>query len=532
MDKTRKNSELTGQTVIHPIRFISVLVIVNAGANAVIVMLAQLFVGPLSMYMNRLEVFIRNVVIPDPERFSLFMAIYVISFILPFVFIIIYTFPVYNLIKKKPMNQKTEVTAKRRVLNLPLYHSFLGASGWIIGYAGNINNFFFQGYNASLQEILFSFIMQLSFAAFTFVLIYYALEFIMRKYYIRIFFPDNKISRYQTSEILSIRVRFFILFFAITIFPILLLSTVGFGQMNPDQLTKAALPVGLLFAGLTGISYLISWLMAESYRKPIREMTMAANKIRRGDFNISIPVNSHDEIGVLSETINEVASELKEKEFMKDTFGKVVDPLVRDQLLSGQLNMDGEIRETTILFSDIRSFTSLSEKLPPEVLVLILNRYFDAITRAITRNGGIVNKFIGDAVLAVFGAPLPMENHADVAITSAMEMIRERENLNRELVNEGHQPIHAGIGIHSGKVISGLIGSMDRMEYTVIGDSVNTSARLESQTKEDHVNILISGSTKQLCRKEYSWRSLGKRTLRGKETPVEVFTLSVPGHDE
>ncbi len=261
-------------------------------------------------------------------------------------------------------------------------------------------------------------------------------------------------------------------------------------------------------------------------------MTAAANKIRRADFNISIPVISHDEIGVLTETINEAASELKEKEFMKDTFGKIVDPLVRDQLLSGQLNMDGEIREATILFSDIRSFTSLSEKLPPEILVNILNRYFEAITRAITRNGGMVNKFIGDAVLAVFGAPLPMEKHADAAITSAMEMIRERENLNRELVKEGHRPIHAGIGIHSGNVISGLIGSMDRMEYTVIGDSVNTAARLESQTKVDHVNILISGSTKLLARKEYSWRSLGERILRGKETPVEVFTLSVPSHEE
>jgi len=113
-----------------------------------------------------------------------------------------------------------------------------------------------------------------------------------------------------------------------------------------------------------------------------------------------------------------------------------------------------------------------------------------------------------------------------------MEMIRERENLNRELVKEGHRPIHAGIGIHSGNVISGLIGSMDRMEYTVIGDSVNTAARLESQTKVDHVNILISGSTKLLARKEYSWRSLGERILRGKETPVEVFTLSVPSHEE
>lgn len=506
--------------------FISIIFLVNAGANFLVVVLGQFVIARYSLYQRELAAFIQNTVFADPDKLFIFLVIYIMSFIVPVVIITIYTIPIYRYLKNSHLSYKKRLLAKSRIINLPLYHSLFGALGWIVGFAGYLNNYYMNQYPAGSIEIMVNLIMQLSFAAFCFVLTYYSLEFIMRKYYLPRIFTENKLSDIKNSRKVSIRMRFFILFFAISVFPLMVVIAVAFGQIHYTEFSEEAIALISIAGGLMITSYLISWLVAESYRKPIENMTIAAKKIRKADYDIRIQVRSNDEIGILSETLNETASELKDKEYIKETFGKVVDPGVRDYLLKSNLKMGGELKTVTILFSDIRSFTSMSERLTPELLVSVLNRYFEKISAAITKNNGMVNKYIGDAVLGVFGAPLPLEGHADYAVKAGVDMITAREELNKELISEGMEPIRSGVGIHTGEVIAGNVGSSSRMEYTVIGDAVNTASRLESETKSHEAQIIFSRSTLDSLKNEYKVRSLGSLMLRGKKEEFQAFTIS------
>lgn len=519
------NKQKRKRISINITKFILILALVNVGSNSIVVTLNSYVLGPYSYFQKEITTFVTENVVNDPERMHIYIIMQILAFVIPVIVVMIYTMPIIFYILNPDLEELKVIKVKRRILNLPLYHSLIGAGGWVIGLGSIFVQMIFFYYKISLYEITLIPLIQFFYSIFCFVLIYYSLEFIMRRYYLHKFFPNNILSDAKASSLMSTRSRFFILFLAISVFPVLLIVAVSLGQMESWQIANAVQPVVMTILGLFIISYFISWLVAESYRKPIEDMTEAANKIRRGNFNIKILVQSHDEIGTLGETLNETASELKDKEFIKETFGKVVDPNVRDHLLRGNLNMGGELKNVTILFCDIRFFTSLSENLPPQKLVDVLNRYFEKITASITRNNGMVNKYIGDAVLGVFGAPLSLENHAQAAINAAFDMIKSLDELNEEFVRENIEPLRSGIGIHTGKVIAGNIGSSSRMEYTVIGDAVNTAARLESTTKKLNVKVLFSKSTSERLDDSVRRKNLGKISLKGKKEKVEIFTL-------
>ncbi|MCP5497920.1 MAG: adenylate/guanylate cyclase domain-containing protein [Leptospiraceae bacterium] len=266
-------------------------------------------------------------------------------------------------------------------------------------------------------------------------------------------------------------------------------------------------------------------LLSKAYSIPIKEMQLITQNVSEGKLDLSIQVKSNDEIGFLGEKINEMTESLREKEFIKDTFGKVVDPIVRDHLLKGNVNLGGEIKVATILFSDIRSFTSLSENMNPGKVVELLNIYFDRMSHCITKEGGLVNKYIGDAILAIFGVPVALQNHAEAAMRAGLMMREERNLLNKELIQMGFPSLHTGIGIHTGEVLSGNIGSKSRMEYTVIGDSVNIASRLEGLCKETGKDLLISGQTESKLSKGFTINFLNKVAIRGKLQEIDVFYL-------
>jgi len=254
-------------------------------------------------------------------------------------------------------------------------------------------------------------------------------------------------------------------------------------------------------------------------------MKEATGEIRGGNYLIKVDVISNDEVGNLGESLNVMTEGLKEKEYIKDTFGRMVDPRVRDYLLDGKLDLGGEIREATILFADIRDFTSLSERLEPDKVVKILNRYFERMSKCVEAQSGLVDKYIGDAMMAVFGALGGQVNHARAAAGAALKMRQEREQLNAELRDEGLDEIQAGIGIHTGQVLAGNIGSSSRMEYTVIGDAVNVAARIEGLSKELSRDILISQASVERLSDEFTFEYLGKVVVRGKEQQVKIYYL-------
>ena len=188
------------------------------------------------------------------------------------------------------------------------------------------------------------------------------------------------------------------------------------------------------------------------------------------------------------------------------------------------------MRNVTILFSDLRVFTAHSETQSPEDLVKELNAYFTEVTGAVEAAGGIVDKYIGDAVMAVFGAPVELSDHADRAVQAAMEILRAEKSLNRQRREMGLSPLRTGIGISTGDVVAGNVGSTSRYNYTVIGNEVNLASRLESLTKELRFDarIICSNSTRVALVNDYQLRDLGETEIRGKKGAIRIWAVEAP----
>jgi len=217
----------------------------------------------------------------------------------------------------------------------------------------------------------------------------------------------------------------------------------------------------------------------------------------------------------------------RQKRLIKQLFGRYVSPDVFAHLVAdpATARLGGQRREMTVLFSDIRGFTAASEKATPEAVVSQLNEYFSAMVAVLFRHHGTLDKFVGDMVMGLFGAPVPDSHHADHAVGAALEMVRELERLNALWVARGQPRMDIGIGINSGEMIAGNIGSSTVMSYTVIGDAVNLASRLESATKDHGVRILISEAVRSRLTTGVRTREIGAITVKGKTQPVLVHEV-------
>jgi len=219
-----------------------------------------------------------------------------------------------------------------------------------------------------------------------------------------------------------------------------------------------------------------------------------------------------------------------EKRKVSRLFGRYVSRDIYKQLLANPrlAELGGGRREMSVLFSDLRGFTTISEQGEPEALVRQLNEYFTRMVEIVFRHGGTVDKFVGDMVMALFGAPVDDVDHAEHAVAAAVEMVRELGELNRRWAAEGRVQLDIGVGVNSGDMIAGNIGSSSIMSYTVIGDNVNLGSRLESLNKEYRTRIIISEATRARLSNSYEIRPLGGVIVKGKTRPVEIFEVTVP----
>jgi adenylate cyclase len=220
----------------------------------------------------------------------------------------------------------------------------------------------------------------------------------------------------------------------------------------------------------------------------------------------------------------------REKRKVKKLFSRFVARDVYNQLLDdpARAKLGGQRRTMTVLFSDIRGFTTVSERGQPEDIVAQLNEYFSRMVAVLIEHRGTLDKFVGDMVMALYGAPLDDPEHADHAVASAVAMVRELEALNAKWASEGRPTLDIGIGINSGPMVAGMIGSEAIMSYTVIGDAVNLGSRLESLNKEYHSRIIISESTRELLKGRYDVHPLGSVVVKGKTQPVAIFEVKPP----
>ena len=210
---------------------------------------------------------------------------------------------------------------------------------------------------------------------------------------------------------------------------------------------------------------------------------------------------------------------------VKETFGRYVAREVRDEILSGRIPLDGEMKEVTVLFADLRNFTPMVESTPPKDVVKIINGYFEEMAGAIRENGGLVLQYIGDEIEAVFGAPVPVPDHRRLAINAALSMRARLKSVNRNLVQQGYTPLRHGIGIHTGEVLAANIGGQDRMSYSLVGDTVNLASRLQGLNKQFGTEIIISGDTLTGLEGEISVKQLPPTPIKGKSRPVDIFTI-------
>lgn len=220
-------------------------------------------------------------------------------------------------------------------------------------------------------------------------------------------------------------------------------------------------------------------------------------------------------------------TEFKEKRQIKNVFQRYVSPEVVEQVLEDieQVRLGGEKKHLTVLFADIRDFTTISEKYSPEEVVTQLNEYLNTMTEIIINNGGMLDKYVGDEIMAVFGAPIYHDEHPLLACKTALEMMDSLGELQQKWAREGRPLFNIGIGINSGEMVVGNMGSSQRMDYTVIGDSVNLGARLEGLNKRYGTNIIISEFTYQKVKGAVKVKDLGKATVKGKEKEINVYEL-------
>ncbi|MBN1622371.1 MAG: CHASE2 domain-containing protein [Endomicrobiales bacterium] len=218
-------------------------------------------------------------------------------------------------------------------------------------------------------------------------------------------------------------------------------------------------------------------------------------------------------------------TEEKEKRWIKKSFNQYLSPQILDNILNnpGSLRLGGDRQNLSILFSDIRGFTTISESLNPEEVVELLNEYLTKMVEVVFRNQGTMDKFIGDAVMAFWGAPVPQDNHSQLAVNCAVEMIKELEVLQKKWESEGKKIINIGVGVNSGDVVVGNMGSLERMDYTVIGDNVNLASRLEGLTKEYKSQIIISEATYNEVKDLVDAEHLGEVKVKGKAKAVHIY---------
>lgn len=299
----------------------------------------------------------------------------------------------------------------------------------------------------------------------------------------------------------------------------------------PQELEPFIAPLRTTIAALLLLSILAAgagavWVSG-TVTHPVKTLVEGVRRITSGDYGHTVEIKQVDEIGELAKSFNDMTRGLEERDKVRDLLGKVVSPEIASELLKRKVQLSGEELNATILFSDIRGFTSMSEKLPPAEVLDILNKYLTIMSSVVENNGGIVDKYVGDAIMALFGVPVPHENDADRAITAALEMMDALSEINQFLTEKNMPAMRIGIGINTAVVVAGNVGSKSRFNYTVIGDGVNLAARLEQLTKspEYGTSIIISENTLKSSTGNFNTRHLGEVNIRGKENTVSIYSL-------
>ena len=347
------------------------------------------------------------------------------------------------------------------------------------------------------------------------------------------FFPRGDVSAVSGVPRVRVRTRLLAIFLLVGVVPLVVMATVAFRRaslmIDADRaaatvyLHDMVVAVVFLLAVSIAVAAGLAIFVSRSVAAPLTAIDGAMARVGRGELETRAPVLSNDEIGAVAEGFNRMVEGLRERERIRDTFGKYVSPEVRDEILAAGGARGGYIREVTILFSDLRDFTPWVESHAPEEVVRDLNTYFTLMEGAIRAQGGLVLQFIGDEIEAVFGAPLPEPRHADRALAAGLDMRRRLAAWNEARRAAGSVAIRHGIGIHTGEVLAASIGSPERLSYALVGDPVNLASRIQDLTKEVGAEVLVSGDTVRRLNEPFALEALPAVRVKGRSAEVEVY---------
>lgn len=413
------------------------------------------------------------------------------------------------------------------------------------------------------------FIISLFTSILVLLLIYFGQKFRVQTKYIDHVFSEKRLHRLPRGfNFPGIRARFFITTVFLTFVPLIIISFYAISGINLvenlDSLSDSQLDFiyGDLIELTQQIPFLQDKIMYVSYSgiiqmfigivpglffsaififkittwsnisivKPIKELLKSMKQVERGNLNSYTVVRSREETGQLVNGFNRMLTGLKDRDRIKSLFGQYLSSEVSAEILKGNVDLTGNLYQATILFADIRGFTTLSESITPQETITFLNEYYAVIIDVILEHGGIIDKFMGDGILVLFGVPIDSKDHADKAVAAALEMRERLAEFNMERTANGIFPVNIGIGIHTGEVIAGNVGNSHKLEYTVIGDTVNIASRIETLTKKFETDMLIGESVYDSLSKGNSSRErfeiLKGVSLKGKKTKVNLLKIN------
>ena len=297
--------------------------------------------------------------------------------------------------------------------------------------------------------------------------------------------------------------------------------------LEPAQEVKreAFYIAGMFLSG----SLFVIFLFSMSLTSPIEALVELIGVVSKGNFDVKakdkVKSAFKDEVGELAEAFDNMTEGLKERDKVKTLFSKFHGSTVTDDLMQNDIGVGGQNKKVVIFFSDIRGFTAFSEKRSPEEVVAMLNEYFAVMVGIINKNKGVVDKFIGDAIMAVWGAPKGSDKDSHLALKACLEMRVALNELNKTRIARGEPPIAIGMGLHAGDAISGTIGSDERMEYTVIGNTVNTGSRIEASTKAFGTDLLISDTVLENVGEDFKVEYAGAAEVKGRSEALKLYKV-------
>jgi adenylate cyclase len=414
--------------------------------------------------------------------------------------------------------------ARRRLIHLPWFAAAICGAGWFLCIPVFIGALL-QVQNPLDARLLWH--LPISFCLSGFIAVthsFFLVELASHWGLFPIFFRDARADRTPNIFTLSLRGRGIIWAISASICPIASLLLLMFAPpssgISAEWFALFVGGVGIVFGIFTAL--MLSWLVA----KPIDQLRSAADAVSRGKFHVGLPVTRADEFGRLLGEFDQMVRELRDKEKLRQTFGLHVGRRAAERILARDPGLSGVEEEITVMFVDMRSWTARASASPPAEIVEIMNDFFRVSVRAVEEeHRGMVNKYLGDGFMAIFGAGDSDSNHVRDAVSAGCEILRAVDGLNDELAAKGRAPIQIGIGIHSGPAIVGSVGSPQRLEFTAIGNTVNVASRIQGLTKTVGKPLLVTQAVRDRAGDSFTFEELPPQEVRGIEGRVMIFAV-------